>query len=151
MYSLIQVGSFVQPYVNSLSSIMSWLPILSQPLADGADVYPGEGWCKVHFTVYIKVLYEDLILWMRSNKRKCRPHSNEHSYDVTDYWRKLKWQYFLRFYSWHTTKTTFSVDWRASRVSILINQPWFTHIYPMSNWSNVGPFSILNIQIFVDF
>lgn len=82
MYSLIQVGSFVQPYVNSLSSIMSWLPILSQPLADGADVYPGEGWCKVHFTVYIKVLYEDLILWMRSNKRKCRPHSNQHSYDV---------------------------------------------------------------------
>ena len=66
MYSLIQVGSFVQPYVNSLSSIMSWLPILSQPLADGAEVYPGEGWCKVHiiqFTsrLFINIKYSDAL------------------------------------------------------------------------------------------
>jgi len=42
----ITVGSFVQPYVNSVSSIISWLPVLSTPLANGEDVYPGEKWCK---------------------------------------------------------------------------------------------------------
>jgi len=41
-----RVGTFLQPYVNSFSSVVGWLPVLSGPLADGKGIYPGEEWCK---------------------------------------------------------------------------------------------------------
>jgi hypothetical protein len=41
-----RVGTFLQPYVNSISSVVGWLPVLSGPLADGKGLYPGEEWCK---------------------------------------------------------------------------------------------------------
>ena len=48
-----QVGTFLQPYVNSLSSVVGWLPVLSGPLAGGEGLYPGEQWCKVNFKICI--------------------------------------------------------------------------------------------------
>jgi len=44
--STIKVGGLLQPYVNSLSSTYSWLPVLSPNLARGSNIYPGESWCK---------------------------------------------------------------------------------------------------------
>jgi hypothetical protein len=41
-----RVRTFLQPYVNSLSSVVGWLPVLSGPLAVGEGLYPGEQWCK---------------------------------------------------------------------------------------------------------
>jgi hypothetical protein len=42
-----QVGAFLQSPVNSFSTLLNGLPVLSPPLASGVGVYPGESWCKV--------------------------------------------------------------------------------------------------------